>query len=189
MTDLITIDEYKDLSGIVSGKEDTKLDIIIPSVSQLVKTYCANSIVDYYAVDKVETFTLENPYTSLQLTESPVNSVSLVEEKSGGEYVTLAATDYFIDSKTDSLFRVQAASFISWATGPGAVRVTYRAGYSDTPADLKLAVADLITYYLRGEYKIRQTLSGASQENPGSYMDVNWPAHIKRVLDMYRLIL
>jgi hypothetical protein len=48
MADLITIDDYKTARGISSIKEDLKLSPLIPSVSQLVKTYCGNSILDYY---------------------------------------------------------------------------------------------------------------------------------------------
>ena len=48
MADLITLDEYKEYEGLTSSNEDLRLEKLIPSVSQLVKTYCANSIVDYY---------------------------------------------------------------------------------------------------------------------------------------------
>jgi hypothetical protein len=193
MADLITVDLYKELQGIASTKEDAKLEIIIPSVSQLVKTYCANSIIDFYSVDKVETFNMEFETSSLQLTESPVNSVSLVEERSSydGSYavLTTSAKEYYLDTRTDSIFRTDGNGFKKWTTGPGAVRVTYRAGYATTPADLLLAVADLVTYYLRDEYKQRQTLSGASQENPQASRNVGFPDHIRRVLDLYRLVL
>ena len=46
MANLITLAEYKESEGIASPKEDLRLNSLIPSVSQLVKTYCGNSLVD-----------------------------------------------------------------------------------------------------------------------------------------------
>ena len=72
-------------------------------------------------------------------------------------------------------------------SGPGSVKVTYKGGYSACPADLKLAVIDLVTYYHKDEYKQRQTLSGASIQNQGTSGqsgNVGFPDHIKRVLDL-----
>jgi hypothetical protein len=63
------------------------------------------------------------------------------------------------------------------------------AGYAATPADLKLAIFDLITYYLKDEHKERRTLGGASIQNQGSTSlrdSVAFPDHIKRVLDLYK---
>ena len=65
----------------------------------------------------------------------------------------------------------------------------YTAGYSAVPADLKLAVIDLITYYLKDEHKQRRTMAGASIQNDGSSSqkdNVAFPDHIKRVLDLYK---
>lgn len=187
--DLITVDEYKDLEGITSGKEDTKLDILVPSVSQLVKTYCGNSIVDYYSTNKVENFNVNWETQVIQLTESPLNTVVSVEEGIAGVYTALTeTTDFYVDKDTDSIYRTVGGVYKNWMCGPGAVRVTYTAGYLECPADLKLAVADLITYYLRDEYKARMSLSGATMENAETSLrnSVAFPDHIKRVLDFYK---
>ena len=56
MSNLITLAEYKDAEGITSPKEDLRINSLIPSVSQLVKTYCGNSFVDFYSSNKVEDF-------------------------------------------------------------------------------------------------------------------------------------
>lgn len=190
MADLITIDKYKDIEGISSTKEDTKLDIFVPAVSQLVKNYCGNSIVDYYSVDKVEEFSFNWASHILQLTESPLVSVSQVETRDNvtSAYTVLETTKYYIDLDTDSIFRVQGTGFRNWPEGAGSVKVTYRAGYASCPADLQLAVADLITYYLRDEHKARQSLSGATRENAESSIRNSpaFPDHIKRVLDLYK---
>lgn len=190
MTDLITIDKYKEIEGISSTKEDVKLEIFIPSVSQLVKTYCGNSIVDYFTVNKVEEFSLTWDSTFLQLTESPVNTIVEIQERRRPteSYSILDSNEYYLDTKTDSVIRI-ARQHTYWPQGPGSVKVTYSAGYATTPPDLLLAVADLVTYYLKDEHKTRQTLQGASIENARSGGSANNPAfpdHIKRVLDLYK---
>ena len=190
MANLITVDKYKDLEGISSTKEDTKLDIFVPAVSQLVKTYCGNSIIDFYSTNKVETLSVDWGTHIVQLTESPVNTIVSVQERQNpaADYETLASTDYYLDTTTDSVMRVSGAGYKHWHQGPGAVIVTYTAGYETVPADLQLAVADLITYYLRDEHKARQTLSGATRENAESSIRNTpaFPDHIKRVLDLYK---
>ena len=79
MANLITLSTYKDMKGITSNTHDFVLSTLIESVSQLVKTYCGNSIVDYYATNKVEEFTLNWSTNVVQLTEVPLNTVVSVE--------------------------------------------------------------------------------------------------------------
>ena len=59
MADLVTLAEYKEAEGIVSPKEDLRLATLVPAVSQLVKTYCGNSIIDHYSTNKVEEFNID----------------------------------------------------------------------------------------------------------------------------------
>ena len=182
MANLITVDKYKDLEGISSTKEDTKLDIFVPAVSQLVKTYCGNSIIDFYSTNKVETLSVDWGTHIVQLTESPVNTIVSVQERQNpaADYETLTASDYYLDTTTDSVLRLSGSGYKNWHQGAGAVIVTYTAGYETVPLDLQLAVADLVTYYLRDEHKARQTLQGATRENAESSIRNNpaFPDHI-----------
>ena len=194
MADLITLEEYKDAENINTTKDDTRLSALIVSVSQLVKTYCANSIIDFYSTNKTETFNIDWNSHIVQLTESPIVEVSLVQERDSYQesYTTLTTTahEYFLDEKTDSIIRTNAGNtYKNWPRGAGAVKVIYKAGYASTPADLKLAVIDLITYYHKDEHKQRQTIAGASIQNQTSTSQRNnvaFPDHIKRVLDLYK---
>ena len=194
MADLITLEEYKDAENINTTKDDTRLSALIVSVSQLVKTYCANSIIDFYSTNKTETFNIDWNSHIVQLTESPIVEVSLVQERDSYQesYTTLTTTahEYFLDEKTDSIIRTNAGNtYKNWPRGAGAVKVIYKAGYASTPADLKLAVFDLITYYHKDEHKQRQTIAGASIQNQTSTSQRNnvaFPDHIKRVLDLYK---
>ena len=191
MADLITLAEYKEVEGIASPKEDLRLTSLVPSVSQLVKTYCGNSILDYYSTNKVETFNIDWSTHIVQLTESPVNTIVSVEKRDSitDSYTTVASTEYYLDTSTDSVLYVMGSTYKNWPRGAGAVKVTYTAGYESCPADLKLAVVDLITYYLKDEHKERRTLGGASIQNQSTSSvrdSVAFPDHIKRVLDMYK---
>ena len=191
MADLITLAEYKEAEGIASPKEDLRLASLVPSVSQLVKTYCGNSIIDHYSTNKVEEFNIDWLTHIIQLTESPVNSIVSVEKRDSvtESYTTVPTTDYYLDKKTDSVLYVTGSTYKNWPRGAAAVKVTYTAGYEACPADLKLAVIDLVTYYLKDEHKERRTLGGASIQNQSTSSvrdSVAFPDHIKRVLDMYK---
>ena len=193
MADLITLQDYKTAEGITQPKDDSRLNILIPSVSQLIKTYCGNSFVDYYSSNKTETFDINWSTHVVQLTETPVNAIVSVQERTnyGSSYTTLTtgAYEYSLDSSTDSILRTNSAGYQNWPQGVGTVKVVYTAGYSAVPADLKLAVLDLVTYYLKDEHKLRQSIAGASLQNQGSSTqrdNVGFPDHIKRVLDLYK---
>lgn len=194
MADLITLQDYKTAEGITQPKDDARLNVLIPSVSQLVKTYCGNSFVDYYSSNKTETIDITWSTYIAQLTESPVNAIVSVQERTAydASYTTLTtgAYEYYLHSETDSVYRTTSSgSFQNWPTGVGAVKIVYTAGYSAIPGDLKLAVLDLITYYLKDEHKQRQSIAGASIQNQGSTSqnnNVSFPDHIKRVLDLYK---
>ena len=201
MADLITLSNYKIAEGIQSTKDDSKIESIIARVSQLVRTYCGNGITTYYntAVDgtfnnkKLETLSINWASNIVQLTESPIVTVHSVVEREdlSSSYTTLVEnTDYYVDYSTDSIYRVSSSGAAkNWANGPGAVKVEYNAGYASCPADLELAVIDLITYYVKDEHKARQTIAGASIQNQSSSSQRNnvaFPDHIKRVLDLYK---
>ena len=47
MANLITLSTYKDITKIKSAESDFILQSYIDSISQLVKTYCNNSFLDF----------------------------------------------------------------------------------------------------------------------------------------------
>ena len=201
---LISLGDYKTAEGIQSTKDDVKLELLISSVSQLVKTYCGNAFVDYYnglatndenypEKTLTEDFTINWSTNIVQLTECPIQIVHTVQERENlnNTYVTLTKdVDYYVDGSTDSIYRVNSdGSAKNWPRGPGSVKINYNAGYRLCPVDLKLAVIDLITYYHKDEHKTRQTIAGASIQNQSSTSQRNnvaFPDHIKRVLDLYK---
>ena len=200
MANLVTLREYKDFAGLTGVSEDAKLNVIIP-ISQAVKTYCGTSLVDYYSSDKVEYFDItDNETYQIMVDESPLVSVSQVQERKGQDeaYTTLISEnsdgsnkyDYIVDTEIDTIIRTTANGDKMFPKGRKAVKVTYRAGYASTPADLKLACFDLVKYYLKDERKQAMTISGAQVQNPVSTSlreNIDFPDHIKRILDFYKV--
>ena len=196
MADLCTRDDYKAYKKIEHVKDDSQIDVLVTSISELVKTYCGSTLIDYYSSNKTETFDIFDAGTAeVFLTESPLVSVSSVQERDSitDSYTTLTAnTDYYVDTEHDRIFRIDGdISSKAWSRGFASVQLIYRAGYSTTPQDLRLAIYDLITYYLKEEYKGRKSMAGATLQNETSTSireDIGFPDHIKRVLDMYRVV-
>ena len=198
MADLVTVAQYKDAEGLRGEKDDDRLAIIVPQVSDLVKKYCGISFIDFYSTDKVETFSIDDNYTTtIIVSESPLVTVDSVQERASysGSYETLTTTDYeyYVDTESDAIIRTnKEGNPIPFKRGVGAVKITYNAGYSATPEDLKLALFDLVNYYMKDEHKERRTLGGAQLQNQGTSGirdNSDFPDHIKRVLDLYRVII
>jgi len=201
MANLITIQQYKDFAGLTGVSEDAKINVIIPAISQAVKTYCGTSIIDYYSTSKTEYFDIYDTYTNAILVdESPLVSVTSVKERAGqaDSYITLITGnsdgsgkyEYTIDTERDTIYRTTATGDAFFPKGRKAVEVVYTAGYSSTPEDLKLACFDLVKYYLKDERKDRLTIAGASIQNQVSTSlkeNIGFPDHIKRILDFYKV--
>ena len=201
MADLVTLQQYKDFAGLQGVQTDARINVIIDQVSQLVKTYCGTTIIDYAGSDKTEYFNIADDYVDrIILSESPLISVSSVQERDdqASAYVTLITEnsdssgkyEYVIDTDSDSIIRTNSTGTKYWSKGIKSVKVIYRAGYTSTPEDLKLAVFDLIKYYMKDERKERMSIAGASIENQLSTSlrnNIGFPDHIKRVLDMYKI--
>ena len=201
MADLVTLQQYKDFEGLQSLKNDARINVVIDQVSQLVKTYCGTTIIDYASSNKVEYKNIKDSIVdTIILDESPLIDVVSVEERlnQADAYTTLITEnsdssgkyEYVVDLDTDSIIRTSSIGTKNWPRGMKAIKVTYKAGYTSTPEDLKLAVFDLIKYYMKDERKERQSISGASVENVLSSSlagNIGFPDHIKRILDMYKL--
>ena len=201
MADLITLQQYKDFAGLTGVTMDARINVIVDSVSELVKNYCGTSFIDDYSSAKTEYFDIkDNVTTRVMLDEGPIRTVTSVQERDSqaDSYVTLITEnsdssgkyEYIVDSVTDSIIRTNEDTDKAFPRGRKAVKVVYTAGYSACPEDLKLAIFDLVKYYLKDERKERMQIAGAMIENPVSTSirnNTGFPDHIKRVLDMYKV--
>ena len=92
MADLITLQQYKDFAGLTGVTMDARINVIIDSISQLVKNYCGTSIIDDYSSAKTEYFDiLDAKTTRVMLDEGPVRTVTSVSERESqaDSYITL----------------------------------------------------------------------------------------------------
>jgi hypothetical protein len=179
---LVTKAQYKTYANITSTNMDDNIDLLIPKVSEFVKTYCRRTFIDYFDQSKIEVF--NGGFSKLLLKETPVVSISSVQYSSdyGQTYTKLTKYVDWVDDG-DEIVAINPGGFTKQING---YKVTYFAGYEAVPPDLILAVYDLITYYRRHDGSVH------SARNPGSNtMQIEYisstalPANIKRVLDLY----
>lgn len=181
--DLITISEYKSYAGITSTNSDTAIKTIIPKVSELTKSYCRRTFIDYVNDEKIEVF---DGGLYLLLGEYPVISVNSVESSSdyGKTYTSLTEfTDYVFNRFDQVILPIGISSF---PLMPNGYKVSFNAGYETIPEDLKLAVMDLVTYYLRNDMAVKTHRTAGSNTVQIEYITKNTlPSHISRVFDLY----
>lgn len=181
-TNLITRNEYKNYLGITTNNKDTEIDLLIPKVSSLVKTYCRRTFVDHFYDPKVEIFA--GGTESFILTETPIIEiidVSLSTDygqtySSLTKYTDWVEDDYYIRSLATTEFPYYLRGY----------RVEYQAGYESTPEDLKLAVMDLVEYYSKNNSAVHVNRDVTPNVTQIQYIQTSqFPSHIKRVLDQY----
>jgi uncharacterized phiE125 gp8 family phage protein len=182
--DLITINEYKAYAGINSTNQDTAIATLVTKASELVRRICKRTFTDWVTTSKVDTF---RSGTHLMLPETPLIAVQGVEfsEDFGKTYVDLVEYEDYVVNTDLSSVELVAGSLLDYNKA-GAFKVTYTAGYTEIPEDLKLAILDLVTYYLRNDAAIKSSKAvGANTVQIEYITNTNLPAHIRRVLDLH----
>lgn len=181
--DLITLAEYKAYAGLTNPNQDTAIKSIITKVSQLAKSYCRRAFVDYVSDAKVDIF---SGGTFLVPTEYPLLSVSSVEYSTdyGKTYTTLTEfTDYAVDLEENTIVPISDTEF---PRATNAYKITYTAGYEEMPEDMKIAIMDLVTYYLKNDMAVKSNRDAGSNTVQIEYITKNTlPSHIARVFDLY----
>ena len=183
---LITLAEYKAYIGITSTNSDTVINTLIPQVSALVKNICRRTFLDYVDEYKVEV-TKGSATNRISLHETPILQVASVEfsQDYGKTYDTLVEfTDYVVDQDADAI-EIIATPYVDYVK-TNAFRISYNAGYDAVPPDLKLAIADLVNYYVRNDGAVHSAKAiGANTVQIEYITNTSLPAHIRRVLDQH----
>lgn len=181
---LITKAAYKAYAGINSPNYDTEIDSLITKVSQLVKTYCRQTFVDYIDDPKVEHFNGGTP--EFLLKECPVISVQSVEisQDYGQTYTEMTKfVDWVLDPATQAIKAINTQGFVYLISG---YKVTYNAGYETLPEDLALGIMDLVTYYRKNDSAVHSSKAPGTNSVQIEYISsTTLPAHIRRILDQY----
>ena len=183
---LVTAAEYKAYKGITSTNQDAAIASIIPKISEFVKTYCRTTFVDY--IDDAKTEVFKGGESNFNLKEVPLIGVSSVQysDDYGLTYLTLDEyTDYITDADNNQVVLISV--YYQGIQKVNAFKVVYNAGYADgIPTDLKLAIMDLIHYYLHNETAIHSNKNiGANTVQVEYVTNTGLPAHIRRVLDLH----
>lgn len=181
---LVTKAEYKAYAGITSTTQDTAIDSIIPKVSELIKSTCSRTFVDYVNDAKTEYY--DGGTGFYMPSEYPIIAINSIEYSSdyGSTYTTLTEfTDYVLSKRDDTIRPIAVKEFPYQINS---YKITYTGGYEVLPNDLKVAALDMVTYYLRNDMAVHSNRApGANTVQIEYVVNTNLPAHIKRVLDLY----
>lgn len=181
---LVTKAEYKAYAGLSSTNEDAKIDILIPKVSELVKSLCNTTFVDYVNDSKIEVF--DGGVNHFIPSEGPLIAVSSLEQSTdyGVTYTELVEnTDYVVLLSKGTVIPIGYTEFPYY---PNGYKLSYTCGYEVLPDALKLAILDLISYYLKNESAIHSNRAPGGNTTQIEYItNSSLPAHIRRVLDLY----
>ena len=195
MTDLISLDCYKENKLITSSTKDGKIQALIIQVTALIENYCNRLFTAYSTNPKIEWHDAKT--NKVWLEAFPIILVTSVKTSVDGgiTQVTLeegdsAGAGYFVDTEEGTVFTQQSIDkFLNSYNVPyRSLEIEYTAGYTEDtlPEDLKLCTIDLVYYYDAGENIVSKSMLGATIDNPLPYTANSFPPAIRRVLDLYR---
>jgi len=204
---LVDLDEVKNYLEINSNTSDARLSNIINYVSASVRNYCNQEITE-----NVYTEYFDGGVISIFVDNLPVNNVTVVAEYDGNTYSNLngpnsdgslptananANLQYMWYQETGEIRKIgedgkavrtlDLGNHPFFNNYPKGIKVTYGAGYTSVPQDLKLACLD----YIKMIHKNEQSSDSFSFEgqNKNSFpLSGNFPKHIRRILDFYRIL-
>lgn len=188
---LVTLAEVKAYAGITSNNQDVEINALIPRVSELVKSYCSRTFIDFVNDSAIEV--TNGGDSSFIYTEEPsIITISSLEYSTdyGLTYTALTEyTDYVLDTGRDRIFAVPGGllngKFKDLTNG---YKVTYNAGFVDAvvPDDLKQAVIDIVMYYSKHDMAVKSNKAGGTNTVQIEYiLQPGFPEHIERILNLY----
>lgn len=196
---LASLDELKAYKDIKKDDDDASLMLILEASSNLFKEQTRRSFIDYWDTSKIEYHDAYENYI-IYTDEFPIREIEKIEFSYNGDFrtdingdyiadippITLEEyTDYLVNMKQNTFSIIQPFTVIPNTMN---TKITYTAGYKTTPSDILMAVCDLAIYYRDSQSVPRKSLDGASVENLGfRSSDSGLPAHIRRVLEFYRV--
>lgn len=182
---LITKAECKAYLGITSGNRDAEIDLLIPKVSKLVQTYCRRGLTEY-ASASVYTQYSDGGVDKIILDETPaINIISVAQSIDYGQtYTNLVQYTDWVLGIDDCIYPVNTDKYFKpYMRG---YKLEYFGGYDPLPEDIKLAVLDLVEYYMKNNTAVHVNRDVTPNVTQIQYVATsNFPAHIKRVLDQY----
>lgn len=164
--------------------DEALLEIIIDAATRWIERYCNCT----FATDGVaysETYDGDNK-TVLYLNHRPIISVSLlVITDSADVDDTIPSSDYKIYSTVGKIVLTESDTFLK---GDLNVAVTYTAGESALPPDVKLAGMQLVRWYYRKWSDNRDGISSITAGDITTTYEKDVPQAIKEMLNPHRKI-
>lgn len=182
---LITKTECKAYLGITSSNRDAEIDLLIPKVSKLVQTYCRRGLTEYASAN-VYTQYSDGGLDKIILEETPVVSIISFSNSTdyGQNYTNLVQYTDWVLGKDQCIYPLNVSKYFDYYLN--GYKLEYFGGYEDLPDDLKLAVLDLVEYYMKNNTAVHVNRDVTPNVTQIQYVATsNFPAHIKRVLDQY----
>lgn len=156
----LTTAEAKSHLRVTTSDEDTLIDTYISAARQWMELYLNRSIPEQTIVCVLDHFPYDGQ--SIKLPQSPASAITSIQYvDTNGDTQTWGSSNYTLDSYSEPS-RVEAAYNVSYpSTRPqnNAVTITYTAGYSTIPADIKHALKMVVgSFYMMRETECPQQL-------------------------------
>ena len=185
MTNLVTRAEYKAYAGISSTTQDAQIDFLIPKISDAVRIFCRNPLLD---TQSTITEIYDGGNSVLVPSSGPVVAISSVNYSSdyGKTWETLTQYTDWIYVEKEQLVKCTFNSV--FPLRPAGYRVIYVAGNDGCPDGLKLGVLEFIKYYMRHEGAVQSNSAPGGAGAQIEYItNSKLPAAIQRIFDQYAL--
>lgn len=184
MSDLTTVALVREFLGDSGSADADLLARLVSSVSARIESYCRRVFASTAYADE---YLDSAGFAVLTLANRPVTEVSAVVEQG----VTLTASDYRLEG-AGQLVRLSGAIVSAWAAGTRAVKVSYTAGYEDTPKDVEdVATREAAHAFQQSKHGGGRLGLASSQIGPGSgaYLVGPWLPGSLEVLRCYRRVV
>lgn len=164
--------------------DEALLELIIDAATRWIERYC-NCTFKADGVEYSEIYDGDNK-TTLYLNHRPVIGVSsLVITDSADIADTIPSSDYKVYSTVGKIVLTEGDTFLR---GDLNVAITYKAGESALPPDVKLAAMQLVRWYYRKWSDNRDGISSISVGDITTTYEKDVPLAIKEMLNPHRNI-
>lgn len=185
MTNLVTRAEYKAYAGISSTTQDAQIDFLIPKISDAVRIFCRNPLLD---TQETITEIYDGGNSVLIPSSGPVVGISSVNYSTdyGKTWDSLTQYDQWIYVQKEQVVKCTFNSVFPMR--PAGYRLVYVAGNDGCPDGLKLGVLEFIQYYMRHEGAVHSNSAPGGNSAQIEYItNSKLPASIQRIFDQYAL--
>lgn len=214
MTALVTVDDirqYLTINSNVGETTDANLSTLANMASSAVESYCGRKFTSAFVIE-----IHDGGRTSIFINRPPVNNVNSIAQYNGNQYVPLIGTldptgerpnvsananaviqyvlypeigqfsrEVNFNSGSYKLGMFPLATFNNYSRG---VRVEYNGGYDIIPEDLKMVTLDFVKILHKDEQSSGSVSFQGESKSQFPITSSNFPPHIKRTLDFYRII-